>query len=136
METFNEALLPSGITNLIKKMIKSPIKAGIAIFLIYQILKPHLNKEKESYIERLEDVQTQMDNWTTSKITYSIKLIDHKNLGTKTLDFTGTKKHVLKQARDYFKDASSVQIQRKGATLVNNKDLTNIKDDKILMRKL
>ena len=80
MNTFNESLLPSNLMNLIKKIVKNPIKAGIAAFLIYNILKPSLTKKEnisisteESYIKRLEDVQAQMDNWTTSKMVGWVK---------------------------------------------------------------
>lgn len=124
MNTFNESLLPSSLMNLIKKLVKNPIKAGIAAFLIYNILKPSLTKKEnisipinvgdtvlggkfknkkivvksidkndkgevtingkplmkyriikqgENYIKRLEDVQAQMDNWTTSKMVGWVK---------------------------------------------------------------
>ena len=64
---FKEGLLPTGLTAMIKKMVKSPIKAGITIFLIWQVLKPFM-KKKENYSERLEDMQASLDNWTTTKM--------------------------------------------------------------------
>ncbi len=48
-------MIPKFILDMVKKIVKSPLKAGIAAFLIWQILKKD-SKKKESISNRLEAI--------------------------------------------------------------------------------